>query len=814
MSAQTRRFDSPARENIRQQEPAEDGSPRPGSGSNNSRQTRKLQLRNAGFRGGALPTRNISPKSMSSSNWSTTSWLNGSSDVENISPSGRRVHSSAAETRESGGILQDIGNSTATQRPRRAGHRLTSNKALETDEQPSKGTMRQRSVKSKAKITHRKRSLSAETSKYIEHLESELANTQSQLSSITSPSVTREQSSKVRSLNAETKKLQDDLLEWEYKYEERVQQEIDKHFTIENDLRARIRHLEQDAEDSHVRIHELELQVETTKQSMQVAEDANNNLEKRLEIMSELLASTKVDLHAETPGRGRRHVRPKSMLPRFPTASSLMGSPERQAHTQPTSPLSFAHNDPRHGILDSAINNMAQRDQSPEHSDVTSEVESIFSEDSATCDSVTSAETFEAQPSFNPWSVSSRPPQDKSKPARRMRRFGAGSFGPKPLILPRASQRGQYPPLSAPPLEQSKTTPSFFPTRSRTSENGGSPVSGRRRASTTANELTLSAAAESAFHDISEQDIMSTSPISDASPPSAQSDVTTRRFSSAELPVGRNLMDELSAARSKRYSDVAITSASRPPSSSSDDAGYQHIWHDLNAEVVRSPAAGSIENSTTTNPSQAGEDHRTVRSTTPTHRRIRSRSLSIPIGCSASPFSRLRILFGDLWRSPITVARYLIQTVQARMRIPRPLLNVQWWLVGFLLGPMARRQLLSTTRRQSGLLEDSPLPTSNASTLAYGTLDSTSPSVSDRRTRSISGKCGKRAGSRAVCLHQRTKHSPWLWIKFSITLAFAIGVAFKDGPGSLLKTTACRCVRKRGNEDELTAEERQRSASK
>ena len=30
------------------------------------------------------------------------------------------------------------------------------------------------------------------------------------------------------------------------------------------------------------------------------------------------------------------------------------------------------------------------------------------------------------------------------------------------------------------------------------------------------------------------------------------------------------------------------------------------------------------------------------------------------------------------------------------------------------------------------------------------------------------------------------RHSPWLWLKFSITLAFAIGCAFKSGPGSLL----------------------------
>lgn len=31
-----------------------------------------------------------------------------------------------------------------------------------------------------------------------------------------------------------------------------------------------------------------------------------------------------------------------------------------------------------------------------------------------------------------------------------------------------------------------------------------------------------------------------------------------------------------------------------------------------------------------------------------------------------------------------------------------------------------------------------------------------------------------------------SRHSPWLWIRFSLTLAFAVAAAVKEGPGALL----------------------------
>ena len=789
----------------------ENGQPRPLSGPGASRQARKLQLRNAGFRGAAVPTRKVTPKSMYSSNWSSTSGRPGSSDAENVSPSGWKQRTTSHGRRKSGGILQEIGNSTVT-RPKKSRPRMSSSKLFSNDDSgdnaayegapssppPPKTTIRTRSVKSRQpKVSHRRRSVSAEMSKYIEHLETELAATQSQLSAIASPTVTREYNSKMRTLNVESKHLQDELAEWETKYELRVQEEVDKHYTIESSLRNRIRDLEQDVDDTKSRVQELEIQLNSTSESLEAVEAANVNLEKRIEIMSELLAAspTKIDLHAQTPGRAQKHIRPKSMLPRFPTASSLIGSPERQPRTQPASPLlSFAHQSPNlpespsHGSFPLEL-----------HSDYTSEAESVFSEASITGDSMTSVENFEGRPSFNPWNMQ-LPSNSRTRPMRRMRRFGAGSVGPKPLILPSTSQCDHLPPSSAPPLERSETTPLFSLPRTRL-EQYGDPFSGRRRASTIATELSIariiaSPIATEEIQGFNEDTLMTLS-----SPLSSNSRDITQRLSSFGSGPGCNLMDELTAIQSNEW-----TESTEPASDVQEelqDGQVEESSESISLDIAeRGDAYGDAigYDDLSTNPESRITSKSTI-TAIPTHQRSRSRSVNIPVtGTSISALDRLRILFGDLWRSPIALARHFIQAAQARMRIPRPLLNVQWWLVGVLLGPMARRRMLSRgeccedLEEQPLQLEDTPCKSGVDEELAYGTMYQTPT----RSPASKSSRLRRRTGSKTRCPHRRSKHSPLLWIKFSITLAFAIGAAFKDGPGSLLKSTMCSCRRRVG----------------
>ncbi|KAK4626274.1 hypothetical protein CLAFUW4_04785 [Fulvia fulva] len=813
-----------------------------GSGS---KQSRRLQLRNAGFRAPTLAPRKVTPKSITSS--SATYSSNSAfqlSDAENISPTGKgptKDRSSIGAARKSSGILQDIGNSSTTRQANHARSRVTSTKyrlsegnghvedprnGTSSPPAPSSITIRPRSKRLRASMGKPRRSGSSETRKYVDHLEEQLSEAQAQLSAINSPTITRAESSRVRTLNAETKHLQDELAAWEEKFEHRVQGELDKHFETEAGLRARVRTLEDATEEARFKIQELEMQLDSADQTMKAAEVANVNLEKRLEIMSELLATspTKIDLHAETPFR-RRQSRPKSMLPRFPTAGSLAQSPERPAYTQPTSP-SPPHIRYSPGVPMSPVN----LNFSPEVP--SSDEESGFSHAS-----------FGAN--FAP------PPSNlESRPRRRMRRFGAGSMGPKPLILPSTSNCEDTPASAAPRLERDEEElHSAFPFPPPFSmRNNGSPQPLRRRSSTEARALSMSGSSSSPRSDPSHGSRRShgySHSVTLARPVSGTLRATPRDFSSigsaVGTTIGRNLMEELTAARTSEED-----SSSEP---SSEDAREQSPIQDglpllLEEAVPAEPdtALALLEQSegyvdVNLPPSEPPESRFVSGSSTavalstavgtikqpppiklyPTiHSRSSSRSLAPSSQGSLSTLDSLRTIFSDMFRSlrsPAELARHLVQRAQSHMQIPRPLLIVQWWLVGILLGPMAKRRFLArstccdSNKETTPLLEDE---SQEQEQIAYGTAYQTPQSSPlPPRARSaplVAGKGKKRATSAGAkgtacgkaakhCPNhpKRFKHSPWLWLKFSITLAFAVGVAFKDGPSSLLKEADCHC---------------------
>ncbi|KAK5191618.1 hypothetical protein LTR16_007575, partial [Cryomyces antarcticus] len=103
-------------------------------------------------------------------------------------------------------------------------------------------------ARNRGSTSQKRRSISAEATKYIEHLESELAAVQTQLASLTSPTTTRAQSTKLRAINAETKVLREEVAAWENSFQDRVQEEVQQHEEVEAGLRARIRTLENEVE--------------------------------------------------------------------------------------------------------------------------------------------------------------------------------------------------------------------------------------------------------------------------------------------------------------------------------------------------------------------------------------------------------------------------------------------------------------------------------------------------------------------------------------------------------------------------------------
>ncbi|KXL49347.1 hypothetical protein M433DRAFT_173406 [Acidomyces richmondensis BFW] len=882
---------------------------RPLSGPGTSRQTRRLQLRNAGFRAAALPTRKVTPKSLSSStNWSAASgkWSGGGSDAENLSPtSGLKVGGNSelsVEKRRSSGILAEIGNtnlagSTTVTRPRSARKRISSGRDWVMEEEalvlpftdgltsppPTKtNAIRMKSAKMRAKIAGKRRSVSGEARMYIEHLEAELASAQAQLQAINSPSVTREQSSRLRSLHLETQQLQNEVAAWEERYEERVKEELDRQHRVEVGLRSQVRRLEQDAEEARYQLVELEAQLDTANQTVEAVERANVNLEKRLEIMSELLAAspTKIDLHAVTPGMMRKHARPKSMAPRFPTASSLVTSPVREHHPnmQPTSPA-FTFTEASIGAPLSTLgpHRLTLDTILTLSSDAVScsDAESVFSPTAAPGDGDSTTTVSEhpplPPPNFNLWNMQAVHQSAKCKPVgRRMRRFGAGSMGPKPLILPSTSGCDLIP-GSAPPLfERSGTMPAytFQDEENRRKDLGDqeSPSSQllRRRASTTADESTLANLEASSFLQpppprvdvVSEENMMSW-----VCPPSSASSqaTTSRNFSSLGSVAGRNLMDELTAVQTNgMYSEGAedaammgfetkscgkkgrvdeAISARAMENSGTDDTGL--CYGNEVEEGIDVHSILSADGSSSALKLSISDDPRPIVSRIRRHVCSPSTTTTTAGPNSAhSLFYRLRHFFADLWQSPVLLARHLVQTAQDRMlRMATPLRNVQWWLVGVLLGPMARHRMMSSRSSssrgreidQQGLLASDMNQSEN---MAYGTVCySTPPSTpachnnvgsttafndpsanGGSRPGTISGKGKKRVQHKrqSSLHHQRRRasqlrdderkkgmglfrrHSPWLWLKFSLTLAFAVGVAFADGPGSLLRK--CECV--------------------
>ncbi|KAK0247569.1 hypothetical protein B0A54_12033 [Friedmanniomyces endolithicus] len=425
-------------------------------------------------------------------------------------------------------------------------------------------------------------------------------------------------------------------------------------------------------------------------------------------------------------------------------------------------------------------------------------------------------------PSHNPWTLHAVQ-SAKARPARRMRRFGPGSHGPKSLILPSTSYY-EYMPASAPPLERSETTPAFaFPFAGALEEEADSPSSlfVRRRASTTADETTLANLAASPFGSLADSgEEVEESELETEYPMSAESQSTSRNFSSLGSVAGRNLMDELCAVRTPGTSDE--------PSKLSDELS----GHDIDTEAADEDTLllhGKEENTASLG-ARNTDDSLITRSTRPdptSNPHTAHDHLTHP----PSIYTRLRHIFTDLYRSPLAITQHLIQRAQLRMQIPAPLRTVQWWLVGALLGPMARRHFLATSTpssfRAGSDLERQPLLRAYTAPveasdgagnggggvgeegdgLVYGTMYHTPPgSPSGRLAKGEKGKQVRREG--CAYHYGGARHSPWAWIQFSITLAVAVGVAFKDGPASLLRRTVCGGCRRKERREEREEEGR------
>ena len=321
------------------------------------------------------------------------------------------------------------------------------------------------------------RSPSSEASKYIEHLEAQLASAHARLES---PSATRKRSARLRALVVENRNLKHEVADWEKGYDVRVQEEKARRNEVEMELRQYVRQLEEEMDLKGAKIGELEWELESMRAKFRDTDELkamNVRLEKRIDVLTNILvqAPMKLDVSSATTSPqkadiSKRTPRPTSMLPRLPSSPGglqlSLATVSESAFWQPksiASPASIAESPGGHAAIEDeqafSVPVFEEAMGSPDPG-LKSTQPGFFDHRSRTSVSYRSAPSTSSRPSsirssssFGPgaWGLpdpADTEPQSSSKRRRSMRRFPSGSNSLRPLILP-TSTIGQSLPASA-----------------------------------------------------------------------------------------------------------------------------------------------------------------------------------------------------------------------------------------------------------------------------------------------------------------------------------------------------------------------------
>ncbi|KAH0392982.1 hypothetical protein KCU89_g12891, partial [Aureobasidium melanogenum] len=422
---------------------------------------------------------------------------------------------------------------------------------------------------------------SDQADQHIAYLESELAAYQTQLASLTSPSVAKEKGQKIRLLNQDIRRLQEENSRWEAEFDERVLQVMEEHDGVEYNLRARINTLEADSDNYLQKVKELQAQLDATRKALDIAEAANVEFEKRLETFAHLLVTSPIK--TETPLaqppfiKESRSTRQKRLsFHRFPTAGSL--------HQQANMPEQHEVDEQR-PQSEGAVQDHFDNAVSDAEWDA-SKRESFISD--ASRNSI----------DFSLFTNQDPPPSSsRARPNRRMRRFHGGSHLPKPLILSAAQLA---PILASAPVYEPHDSPRAFPfpdvpvAPRRASCHEFSPITGRRRAKTNTDGLDLSALHP--FPAKESSPALASAESQQEKTPTPQRTTTESQATSAEYPsigpnLGRSLLEELHAAR---IDDDAQTTSSGPTPFATLNAKPAELAATSHSTSVRRSVSGAL----------------------------------------------------------------------------------------------------------------------------------------------------------------------------------------------------------------------------
>ena len=542
---------------------------------------RRLQLRNAGFRAPRLPSHQLSTR--------ISKWFSDKDDhnsrrqksparkQENSPPTVRRRAPRGGNTPSS--ILQEITNSTRSRpsekstfvsiyedgqddspthswyhdapstqqspitlnpvqvKPNDMKLREISGNARRSPPPLSSPLARQVRGRSKRSLNLRKTSFPA--SEHIVFLETQLEEFER---SQYSPNTGLPLKDKVNALTAENNRLEEMLAELEHQFETRLRDSVEHKTGLEMNLRRKIKQLEEEIDIKDSTIQDLadrnnasqrdlsnanswKAAVERLELEKRGLEETNRNLEKRNDVLTELLGQSPTRSHHgfEFPSpvkeQHKKTPRPRSMMPRIPS------SPGRSELKRPlslhTSPSPFQHDyfSPLSALIREHDHPCHEENVDPQKS--RDDLQSVDSGLGDSCSVRSGNGTMSKRSSMHSYASASPaawglplPPSptdnvtERSSRRRKTRRFASGSTQLKPLVLPTLKSTNSFP--QSAPLVEFNSSPerrdisehSIDPTISFLSQHYDTPTQPMRRSHAWAAEDALNAlegTAESRF---------------------------------------------------------------------------------------------------------------------------------------------------------------------------------------------------------------------------------------------------------------------------------------------------------------------------
>jgi hypothetical protein len=622
-----------------------------------------------------------------------------------------------------------------------------------------------------------------EQAKYVDHIEAQLAAAQTELRSYKSPTILTSNGAKLRALSAENKALKKDIADWELKFSERVAEETSERQEYEAGLKAKLRVLEQDAENRTLRLVEMEAEIDNfakKSEELRAVEKENASLQRRLDILTELLGQSPSvgalsPVRASYQERRPRLGRPQSHYQRLSSDETPMATRYGKRHSLSIS--TGVNTSPRQHSSSASEDHIQPSPKNKRHSQ-------SFSNDWDTMGSRTSVD-WTSQSMSRPSSILSDsstsafswnhalPPlievnRRESSRQRRMRRFPGGAGGPKTLILP-ATSTPTSTPMSAPPSQQSA-----FPWGASTHRDSLSATL------PTFDSLLLSEEAE-----------------------------YERRASLLALE-----------ANSARYRDFASPTRSlRRAQTSRETPSPRMEGESLASEMSRVEDTITDGSSTASPPEVAPSYHLPVppvqsptlrrhsslarRKRRPTSDDLKQLSSTTAAAAHQGFLLNFSVFLAKVWQNPAHLA---LMTASSTTRITT---EAGYWVLSLLLGPFGSGGSSSEEYViPEDTAEDIPHSRNRAThydwhRLSSGVTRSRAASVEDSNERHsyCNGHYFVPPGASPLDLvlaektcpleHTRdksTQEAPKLdlWMKFAVAIVMAIGVAIKDGPQSAM----------------------------